>query len=45
VAIELYDHKRGFEETINVADLPENEDIVWELEKKLKEVRIMARGH
>jgi iduronate 2-sulfatase len=43
VAIELYDHRNGFEETVNVADSPENTGIVQSLSNKLSEVRKLAR--
>ena len=43
VAIELYDHRKDLEETVNIAGLPENEGIVQGLSKKLNEVRVKAR--
>jgi iduronate 2-sulfatase len=43
VALELYDHRKGLEESINIADLPENGEIVQGLSEKLNEVRIKAR--
>ena len=39
VALELFDHKADPGETINVASLPENEDIVQKLSLKLQSVR------
>ena len=43
IALELYDHRKGLEESINIADLPENGEIVQGLSEKLNEVRIKAR--
>ena len=44
IALELYDHRNGFEEAVNVAEFPENEGIVQRLNKKLNEVRKLARS-
>ena len=43
VAIELYDHRNVLEETVNIADSPENAGIVQSLSNKLSEVRKLAR--
>ena len=43
IALELYDHRNGFEEAVNVAESIENKGVVQRLSKKLNEVRNSAR--